>query len=276
MEWMAGTFRGRGIGPDFLRRMCKAWIIAMHGAVGASALTETVPLLERIAAHAEAFFSAPRPEAPVPDSESSAFLGLLLDNRKEDALQAALAHSGRHPVEDTTARLFLHSLEAIGSLWSDNRISVADEHLAAANARWVASRFFASLKRNPAKPHSIAVFSAPGDEHSLGAELLSRYLEFRGWTVLFLGSSIPESELIRAVVKEKPRAAVITVAMIFNLPAFRRTVLGLRHNALGLRILGATSKIAARPVLETLCDGVPATFEECDALLAEGGKSRAS
>jgi len=153
---------------------------------------------------------------------------------------------------------------------------VADEHLATANARWVASSFFASLKPSPPRRQTVAVFSVPGDEHSLGAELLSRYLEFRGWTMLFLGQSMPESELARTIEKEKPRAAVITVGMIFNLAAFRRTVLELRRRAPELRIFGATSRVHARPLLETLCDGVPASFEECDALLAGRGKPRAS
>lgn len=272
MEWMARTFRGRGIGPAILRRTCRVWIIALHGAVRTPVLKETVPPFELISAHADDFFSVPSRGEAAPDPGSSAFLRHLLDNRKDDAVQAALVHSGKHTIEATVTSLFLYSLEAIGQLWCDNRISVADEHLATANARWVASRFFASLKRHPGRRQSVSVSAVPGDEHSLGAELLSRYLDFRGWTVLFLGQSMPESELIRALEKEKPGAAVITVGMIAHLPAFRRTVIELRKRVPDLRIFAATSRMKARPVLEALTDGVPGSFEACGALLAETGK----
>ncbi len=277
MEWLSDALAGRGLGPRSLQVLCRAWIAAMHGALGIAALKETVPWLEWISASADRFRLSSASAAPAsPDPETEAFLKSLIANRTEEAVEAAVRHSRKHGVESCLEKLFLSGLREIGRAWAGNRFTVADEHLATVNLIRAAFRFFSSLKPETGRGRSVAVSSAPGDAHSVSGELLSLYLEHRGWTVLFFGNSMPESDLVRAIVEADPSAAVITASMLARLPALRRVAAALRKQKPGLRVLATAPRKAARPAVQAFCDGVFGSFEECHALLSGKGGGHAA
>ena len=269
LTWTARTFRGRELDSDVLSRMLKAWIVALHGTLRTPMVRELVRPFEWLDRHAADFFARKGRDVPRLGSEATAFVGALIDNRKNDTLGLAVSFRKKHSLESLIDSLFLATLKEIGRRWSDNRITVADEHMASANLQWTAHRFFGNLKPETPKEISVAVSCVPGDAHALGAELLSLYLEHRGWSVQFLGATMPEEDMLRLLEARRPQAVVVSVRMVAFLLSFGDLVQHLRQRLPGVRIL-AGGPPGVHPVLSAFCDGVPKNFEECHNLLAEG------
>jgi methanogenic corrinoid protein MtbC1 len=66
-----------------------------------------------------------------------------LANRTLDGLELVRAAVKKRPLADVIDRLLMPVLAEVGRRWSDKAISVADEHLASANAYWIANRLLA-------------------------------------------------------------------------------------------------------------------------------------
>lgn len=273
LAWTAGIFRSRGIGPDILNRMLNAWIYAMNSTLETVAVRELIRPLEWFEKQAGKIFESSEQDDPRLDADQTAFVQALLDNRKEQALKTAFSVQKKQSLENLIDHLFLASMTYIGRQWSGNRISVAEEHLATSNLLWTAHRFFANCKTEPARKKTMAVTCVPGDAHSLAAEILSQYLEIKGWPVLFLGASMPQEEMLRLLQKRPSHTVIVSVRMVSFLPAFRDLVQRFRELLPEMRILaGGPARI--QNVLKRLSDGVPSNFAECLDLL-EGGKKRA-
>lgn len=264
---LAHAFRSRGLDPGFPVRMLKAWNIAIHCILPTAEANEVGRPLEWLEKQAELIPPSAR-EKISPGIPQADFTRALLDNRKGQALEIALSFHKDHGLESTLDYLFLLSLSEIGRGWSDNRLSVAEEHLASANLMWAAHRFFAALTPHAARQTTVAVACVPGDLHTLGAELLARCLEYYGWPVLFLGAGMPETEMFDLLETRQPGAIIISIRMLAFLPALSRMVQCSRAKLPGMKILaGGTAR--AETILKTLCDGVPRNFTECRAMLEE-------
>jgi methanogenic corrinoid protein MtbC1 len=265
-EWTM-AFRSRGLDAGFFRRMMQAWTLALYAIIPTPLANELVPTLNWLAVRAdELFATSPVGRDYMP--EHARFTQTLMDNRKDRALEIVHAYAGDHSLEGIISGLFLASISDAGVRWRENRLTVAEEHVITANLLWVAHQFYGERIREHAHNDLVAVTCVPGDTHALVAELLAGYLECKGWRVLFLGASMPEEELVRALDTRTPRALVVSVRMIAFLPAFRSLTQLLRVRQPGLTILaGGTPR--AKPVLVQMCDGVPETFAECHEMLME-------
>jgi methanogenic corrinoid protein MtbC1 len=122
----------------------------------------------------------------------------------------------------------------IGRLWQENRITVAQEHLATAVSQSVLARAY--LQAAFAAPVGRkAVFAAvAGNHHILGLRMLSDAFETIGWDVLYLGADVPTADLIRQVDASSPDLLVLTLSLPTHLSVARATLEHL-HAELGSR-----------------------------------------
>jgi methanogenic corrinoid protein MtbC1 len=292
LDWTSTVLRSRGMPADTLRHMLQSWTLSLHGILPSGIVRELSPLLEWASACAGVFGSHPAVTPPELDAEQSRFVENLLGGRVEEALAVAVSRirmevkpdkQGREtPVRDKGHRLdsFLESLilpamTEIGLRWQDDRISVADEHMATAVCRRAAFRFLEDFE--PAVPlkRVVSIACVPGDGHDFGAELAARYLEIRGWNVFFLGHSMPDADLAEAVEKNRSQALLLSISMTAFAPAFQRVAGRLRKRMPRLRIVARTGLRRLVPFLETFCDGTAVTFDACHRLLAGEDRTRA-
>ena len=166
-------------------------------------------------------------------------------------------------------QLFFPVLSEVGRLWRENRISVADEHLAVANLRAIYQLFFKARFAKKKQEQNITICCVPGEEHEIGAELLSLYLESKDWDVVFIGHSAPEDEILRTLSQNTPLAVVLSITMISHLPALNSLIQKLRDRFPSLKILagGGALRLQAKAIIQGLVDGVASSFEECHKLL---------
>jgi MerR family transcriptional regulator, light-induced transcriptional regulator len=58
--------------------------------------------------------------------------------------------------------------------------------------------------------------------------MVADVLETRGWTVHFLGTNLPHASILDAIRERQPDCVGISATMLFNVPAVRRLIEGVR------------------------------------------------
>ena len=83
--------------------------------------------------------------------------------------------------------------ETLGHRWAEGEIGIADEHVATAAIEELLVKLGATVE--PPSGPTIVVVSAPGDTHSLGVRAVSGALRLDGFRSVYLGTSVPATEL---------------------------------------------------------------------------------
>jgi MerR family transcriptional regulator, light-induced transcriptional regulator len=125
------------------------------------------------------------------------------------------------PLQDIHLKVIQPSQYEIGRLWQENRISVAQEHLATAISQLALSHLYRHLPRDPSNGKVVMVSCVEGELHELGARMASDFLEMAGFEVRFLGANVPTSHLVRMVREQTPDLLALSVSMTYHLPALR-------------------------------------------------------
>lgn len=156
----------------------------------------------------------------------------------------------------------------IGRLWQEDRISVAQEHMATAISQVVLAHLYLEAAPSPSNGKKVVVACVEGELHDFPARLTADALDLAGFEVRFLGANVPTESLLRAVTTEKPDLLALSIAMAFNIPALRSVVLRVRaqtHGALPIAVGGHActwSRSLAREV------GANLSGDDAEALVA--------
>lgn len=141
----------------------------------------------------------------------------------------------------TVPTLYLDVVQAaqyrIGELWQNNRVTVAQEHLATAISQLALAELYRALPRAPLHGRRAVVASVGGELHDLGTRTTADFFEMAGFEVRYLGASMPTDRLV-ALVREDPiDLLVLSVTMSFHLDTLREAVYRTREAAGdGLRV----------------------------------------
>ncbi len=142
----------------------------------------------------------------------------------EQALDDAFAVGSFEHVVDGW---LMPALRVLGAEWSAGRVDVAGEHVVSAT---VHRRLGAAME---AAGHAVgvprvAVGTARGARHELGALAFSVVLRRAGLDVVYLGADLPPEHWVAAVRRHWPHAVVLTASMAADVVATRETVSALR------------------------------------------------
>lgn len=126
---------------------------------------------------------------------------------------------------EVATRLFQPALYDVGTLWQQNRITVAQEHLATAIAQTLLTQIYLTATLFVKPSGKVAVFAGvEGNQHVLGLRMVSDAFELAGWTVQFLGANTPVDALIAHLDDIKPDVAGLSASMVQQLPTMQRVV----------------------------------------------------
>lgn len=112
----------------------------------------------------------------------------------------------------------------IGRLWQENRITVAQEHVATAISQLVLSHLYPRLPRPAAIGRIALVACVEGEHHDVGARMGADFFEMAGFDVRYLGADVPTRSLLEMIDAVRPDVLGLSVAMSFNVPSLERTV----------------------------------------------------
>jgi methanogenic corrinoid protein MtbC1 len=132
----------------------------------------------------------PPSRASFPPQELSAAVvqaALAFDSSAlERAISQALA---AHPLELVCLEVVQPALVELGERWHRGEISPAEEHFATALVRRRLEQLSAILETGSGRP-LVVLGAAPGEQHEIGALIMSLFLRRRGMRVIYLGADV--------------------------------------------------------------------------------------
>jgi MerR family transcriptional regulator, light-induced transcriptional regulator len=154
------------------------------------------------------------------------YLAAQLKGQRQEALRLLVEEGvgAGISVPDLQLKVIGPAQHEIGRLWQENRISVAQEHLATAISQLVMAQLYRHLPRDPPNGKRVTVACVEGELHEVGARMASDFLEMAGFDVEFLGANVPTDALVKWVQDAQPDLLCLSATMSFHLPALTEAI----------------------------------------------------
>lgn len=192
--------------------------------------------------------------------EARSFTDALLSGDRRRALAASRAALDRG-VDHLYECVVVPAMHRIGELWSQNLISVADEHMATCLAQTAVASLYPLFPWPCGGPRAL-IACPEGERHEFGARLVADLLALDGWDARFLGADVPLDDLIKAELEFEPVLFGVSVTLVSNLSSTAELLQGLRASGRRPKVLVGGRAVSAR------CDGGP----ELDAVHASSAR----
>jgi methanogenic corrinoid protein MtbC1 len=221
-RWTAGMLRARGIAAHTLeehfaqleKHICPELLPAEREAVTAflAAGRKTCTELE------------PEPDTPSHgsplDLTRRAFLAAILSGQRHESLKIVEgAIQSGISLLDIYVDVFSASLHEVGRLWEQNKINVAQEHMATAITQYAIAMIYPRLVPAAQSRGNMVVTGVSGEQHQIGANLVADAMEANGWAVRFLGTNLPHSTVLATIGDISADMLCISTTLVANLPS---------------------------------------------------------
>ena len=125
--------------------------------------------------------------------------------------------------------VFQPSLRMIGQLWQENRITVAEEHLATAITQTAMLHLHSEAEMPGGEGPMLIAACADTERHEVGLRMLCDFLDLEGWQTVFLGASVPSDSLVQMVHDRRPEAVALSATIPPHIPQLRLTIAQIRQ-----------------------------------------------
>lgn len=133
--------------------------------------------------------------------------------------------------------LIQQSLYEVGELWANDKISVAQEHLASGITEFLLVIIHQRLfQRRPSSRKAI-IACTQNEMHQIGAKIVADRLEIQGWDSSFLGSNTPSYGVLETIGKMKPQLVGLSVTLTKNLPKVAEAAQQIRQQFPAVKLL---------------------------------------
>lgn len=195
------------------------------------------------------------------------YLAAQLAGNRREALRL-LVEEGLNkgvPAQDLQLRVIQAAQYEIGRLWQENRVSIAQEHMATAISQLALAHLYPHLPREQSRGKRVIIACVEGEQHEMGGRIAADVLETNGFDVRYLGASVPTESLVTMVSADPPDVLCLSVTMSFHVPVVKKAIARLRE-AFGRRvpILVGGHALQWDPALRTQldADGIGTTAVE--------------
>src|SRR5690606_538709 len=135
----------------------------------------------------------------------TSYLDAIVHGRRTDAFDVVERGSAAGlDVRTCYLEVFQPALRELGRLWQENRLSVAEEHLATAITQSAMLRLYAGLDIPESDGPLLIAACAETERHEIGLRMLCDLLETEGWDTVFLGPSVPTESLVEMIQARRP------------------------------------------------------------------------
>ena len=116
------------------------------------------------------------------------------------------------------------AMEQTQKLLRKGRIHLVQERMASRINRMIADQLQAHLARRPKNGMRLVVTCGSGENEELSAQMTADLFEGEGWSVWFLGSGVPNDEVLELLSKVKPDVLCVCGARAVEVPGMRRLI----------------------------------------------------
>jgi methanogenic corrinoid protein MtbC1 len=152
------------------------------------------------------------------------FVNAQLAGNRHEAIRVVLddGMAGGASVQELQLSVIQEAQREIGRLWQDNRISVAQEHMATAISHMALARLYDEAAREPANGKVVLVACVQGELHDFPARLIADALDLVGFDVRYLGADVPTDTLLERVAEIQPDMVALSATMDSTCPRCAR------------------------------------------------------
>lgn len=169
------------------------------------------------------------------DAERFAMLAALVNGDVQLAYRLAVELLAQGvPFDDIAVDVLAPVQAELGRRWAGGDLGVADEHAASAAVDELLVRLAATAE-SP-RGAAVVVASAENDAHALGGRVVASALALEGFRVVYLGPSVPASDLADFLDLQRPLALALSCSMPTALVAAARCAAA--AHGLGIPVLG--------------------------------------
>jgi MerR family transcriptional regulator, light-induced transcriptional regulator len=232
LRWLASVLRSRSIPDDHLALSLDYLVETIGGRlseVDAAALASVVANAKSALLDEAPAATSEIAAMPAAWEECDAFYDAMVSGDRLKALEIfrqAIA-AGRGFI-DTELHLVQPTFYRIGEGWQENKVSIAQEHLATVIAHSMLAREFAHAQPEPRVDRKAVLACVEGNHHALGLQMVADAFELQGWEVRNIGANTPTSALVGFVREDDPHLVGLSAAMPHHLPAARAAIARLR------------------------------------------------
>ncbi|NMO98112.1 cobalamin B12-binding domain-containing protein [Paenibacillus lemnae] len=151
-------------------------------------------------------------------------------------------------------QLLTPAMRYVGSLWEQNLITVAEEHLASGVCDTLIARYGFMVK--PEQGHGRrAMFLCVEDEHhDLGIKMAASLFQEQGFDTRFYGRNLPLEAAMLSAMNWKPEVIGLSASIVYHLPKLKDYVEGLKSLSYRPDIVVGGRLIERYGIQETLGD----------------------
>ncbi|PSL44414.1 methanogenic corrinoid protein MtbC1 [Salsuginibacillus halophilus] len=135
-------------------------------------------------------------------------------------VQKALEHFSH---TDVYEHVMTPAMYHVGDLWEQNKITVAEEHLATGVCDFVLAQID---HRDPpaAEAPRVLLCCLEGEEHYLGLKMAASIFRRYGWHVRFLGPTLPLEHVLKDAAQFQPQVIGLSGALAYRIPQLKASV----------------------------------------------------
>ena len=135
------------------------------------------------------------------------------------------------------ADLFQRSMYRVGELWENNRITVANEHLATAITESLLNLSYPFLFASKRIGKKVVISCTANEFHQVGGKMVADIFELNGWDGHFLGANLPPEEMARFIQEVQPDVVGLSLSILANLDSLKRGIEVVRTDFPGIDLL---------------------------------------
>lgn len=128
-----------------------------------------------------------------------------------------------HPFPEVLEHVLAPIQTEAGRRWELGDARISDEHASTAAVETVVALLAGSFEQSP-EDRLVVVVSAEGETHTLPARMAAALLAYEGSSTIFLGSSLPASDLADYLATTEPDALVVSCTRAAHLPGARACI----------------------------------------------------
>lgn len=158
------------------------------------------------------------------------YLQALLAGKRHAANQLILdAVQQGITVRELYLNVFERTQHEIGRLWQVNEISVAQEHYCTAATQLIISQLYPYIFDAPKTRGMLVSTCVSGDQHELGARMVSDFFEMDGWNTHYLGANMPTSSVVQTLTEQGANVLAISATISSHVGAVESLIASVRR-----------------------------------------------
>jgi methanogenic corrinoid protein MtbC1 len=207
------------------------------------------------------------------DTTRRELLQHILAGNRQQAMALLEGWAARFHWRETISTLLEPTLEAIGTLWAAEKISLAAGYMAGKIAEDVLLKAAEVKEIVPETLGPVVLGNVEDDYHSLGRKLVAIFLKTSGWKVIDLGNDVPAETFVDVALQHQAKVIGVSAMMLTtaeNIRAIRQEID--RRDLTGkikLAVGGAVFRIRPELVAEVGGDGTASNAVDVPRLMAE-------